>query len=102
MSNTANEHTSAQVPNTNAPTQNANASDKSSALRWARETATLVVTALVLATLLKMFLIQTFYIPTGSMLETLQIDDRVMVEKVSYLGGRTQARGCDCFPPPGA
>lgn len=44
----------------------------------------LLITAVVLAVLMKTFLVQTFYIPTGSMLETLQLQDRVMVEKVTY------------------
>lgn len=39
-------------------------------------------TALVLSLLIKTFLIRTFFIPSGSMLETLQIDDRIIVNKL--------------------
>jgi signal peptidase I len=44
----------------------------------------LLVVALVLAFLIKTFLVQAFYIPSGSMMDTLQINDRVLVEKVSF------------------
>ena len=36
-------------------------------------------TALVLSVLIKAFLIRSFFIPSGSMLETLQINDRIIV-----------------------
>lgn len=44
----------------------------------------LIVMALVLAFLIKTFLVQAFFIPSGSMIPTLQIGDRVLVEKVTY------------------
>ncbi|HSJ29356.1 MAG TPA: signal peptidase I [Acidimicrobiia bacterium] len=45
----------------------------------------LLLAALVVAVLIKTFLIQPFYIPSGSMIPTLLVDDRVLVSKVSYL-----------------
>ena len=39
-------------------------------------------TALVLSLLIKTFLIRSFFIPSGSMLETLQIDDRIIVNQL--------------------
>jgi signal peptidase I len=39
----------------------------------------IVGTALVLSVAIKAFLIRSFYIPSGSMLETLQINDRIIV-----------------------
>lgn len=47
----------------------------------------LLLAALVVAVLIKTFVIQPFYIPSGSMIPTLLVDDRVMVSKVSYLWG---------------
>ena len=44
----------------------------------------LVIVALLLAFLIKTFLVQAFYIPSGSMIPTLAIGDRVLVEKISY------------------
>ena len=52
-----------------------------------RETAVLVVLAILLAVLFKTFLVQAFYIPSGSMEPTLNVSDRVLVEKVSYRFG---------------
>jgi signal peptidase I len=53
-------------------------------LRWLGEMPGLIVLSLVLAILIKTFLIQAFYIPSGSMEDTLQINDRVLVSKVPY------------------
>lgn len=39
--------------------------------------------ALVLSLLIKTFLIRSFYIPSGSMLETLQINDRIIVNQLT-------------------
>ena len=39
----------------------------------------IVGTALVLSVLIKAFLIRSFYIPSGSMMDTLQINDRIIV-----------------------
>ena len=44
----------------------------------------LVVIAFVVALIIKTFLMQAFYIPSGSMETTLAIGDRVLVEKISY------------------
>ena len=44
----------------------------------------LVVLALVIALLIKTFLFQAFYIPSESMVPTLKIHDRVLVNKLSY------------------
>ena len=49
-----------------------------------RELPFLLVVALVLALLIKAFLVQAFYIPSGSMEQTLAIRDRVLVNKLVY------------------
>lgn len=43
----------------------------------------ILATALVLSLLIKTFLIRSFFIPSGSMLETLQIDDRIIVNQLT-------------------
>jgi signal peptidase I len=50
---------------------------------WLRESVTVMVCALVLSILIKTFLAQAFYIPSGSMQNTLAIGDRVMVNKLA-------------------
>ena len=44
----------------------------------------MVVVAVLVAVLLRAFVVQTFYIPSGSMEPTLQIGDRILVNKLSY------------------
>jgi signal peptidase I len=44
----------------------------------------MILTAIVLALLIKTFLIQAFYIPSESMLPTLDRGDRVIVSKIPY------------------
>ena len=50
-----------------------------------KELPVLVVVALVVSLLIKTFLVQFFYIPSGSMENTLQIKDRVAVNKIPFL-----------------
>jgi signal peptidase I len=52
--------------------------------RWLREGVIVVVIAVLVAVLLRTFVVQTFYIPSGSMEPTLQIGDRILVDKLSY------------------
>jgi signal peptidase I len=49
-----------------------------------RELPVLVAVALVLALLIKAFVVQAFYIPSGSMQNTLAINDRVLINKIVY------------------
>lgn len=70
-----------------------------------RELPVLVVVALGLALLIKAFLVQAFYIPSGSMENTLQVGDRVLVNKVVYhlrdieRGDVVVFNGLDSFTP---
>lgn len=52
-----------------------------------RELPVLVVVALVVAILIKTFLVQAFFIPSASMRDTLLEGDRVMVNKLAYRFG---------------
>lgn len=49
-----------------------------------RELPFLVIVAFLLALLIKHFMVQAFFIPSGSMEHTLDIGDRVLVNKVVY------------------
>ena len=51
---------------------------------WWRETIETVFWALVLALVLRTFVIQAFWIPSGSMIPTLEVGDRVLVLKFWY------------------
>jgi len=50
-----------------------------------RELPILVVVALAVSLVIKSFLVQFFYIPSGSMENTLQINDRVAVNKIPFI-----------------
>jgi signal peptidase I len=59
--------------------------DEDSLLSFLRELPVLLLVALLLAFLLRTFVVQVFYIPSSSMEPTLQVQDRMVVEKVTYL-----------------
>jgi signal peptidase I len=48
----------------------------------ARDVLLIVLIALLASALIKTFLVRSFYIPSGSMENTLQIDDRVLVDQL--------------------
>ena len=49
-----------------------------------RELPVLIVVAVLIAVAVRAFVLQTFWIPSGSMEHTLNIDDRVLVNKLEY------------------
>ena len=51
---------------------------------WWIEWVVVLVVALLLAAGVRTYVAQMFYIPSGSMLPTLQIGDRIVVDKLSY------------------
>ena len=60
---------------------------KRSLLKGIAELPLLVLFAFAIAILIKTFFVQAFFIPSESMLPTLRIGDRVLVEKLSYFFG---------------
>jgi len=70
-----------------------------------KELPFLLLVALGLALLIKAFLVQAFYIPSGSMENTLQVKDRVLVNKLVYRfrdihrGEIVVFNGLDSFTP---
>jgi signal peptidase I len=46
------------------------------------DTAVILVSALVISFVIKTFFLRSFYIPSGSMFETLQINDRIIVNEL--------------------
>jgi len=62
----------------------------------------LIIFALFLAFLIKTFLVQAFYIPSGSMQNTLAIGDRVLVNRAAvWLGSNPQRGEVVVFQDPG-
>jgi signal peptidase I len=71
-------------------------------LSFFRELPGLILVAFVLALLIKTFLVQAFYIPSASMVPTLQIGDRVLVNKLVYDFGEPQRFDVIVFEDPQA
>ncbi len=60
----------------------------------------LLLTALAIAVVIKTFLIQPFWIPSESMLPTIEVNDRVMVNKLAYNWGEPQRGDIVVFRDP--
>ncbi len=65
------------------------------------ELVVLFVVALGLSILIKTFLVQAFYVPSGSMENTLLVGDRILVNKVSGWTGSPQRGDVVVFSDPG-
>ncbi len=70
------------------------------ALRSLIEWTAVAVGALAVALLIKAFLMQAFFIPSGSMQDTLDINDRVLVYKLSYATGEVDRGDIVVFDRP--
>ncbi|GAA2457908.1 hypothetical protein GCM10010405_47620 [Streptomyces macrosporus] len=67
-----------------------------------KEIPILVGVALLIALVLKTFLVQAFVIPSGSMEQTIRIDDRVLVDKLTpWFGARPERGDVVVFKDPG-
>ena len=58
--------------------------DRPSTSRWVVELLGVVAVAILVAVLLRTFVVATYSIPSGSMEPTLQVGDRILVNKLSY------------------
>jgi len=67
-----------------------------------RENLQIVVIALVLAFLLRTFVVEPRYIPSDSMVPTLEVGDRLVIDKISYLLHPPQSGDIVVFYPPDA
>lgn len=79
------------------PTRTGMARSTRSAIEW----VAVIVGALVVALVVKTFLIQAFYIPSESMVPTLKVGDRVLVNKLSYRTGDIDRGDVVVFSRPG-
>ena len=94
------------------PGKSAPAAKKKKKKSFGRELLTIVVAAAVLTLLVKAFVVQVYRIPSASMENTLQVGDRVLVNKVVYhfrgigrgdivVFSGQDSWGPDASPPPG-
>ncbi len=66
-----------------------------------QESILLVVTAVVMAVIVKAFFLQAFYIPSASMEPTMLVDDKILVQKVSLWTGEPERGDVVVFDDPG-
>ena len=67
-----------------------------------KEIPLLITVALLIALVLKTFLVQAFVIPSGSMEQTIRIGDRVLVDKLTpWFGSKPQRGDVVVFKDPG-
>jgi len=74
---------------------------RSRRMHWFTEVLVIVVVALVVAALIRAFVAQVFYIPSGSMEDTLHTDDWIMVSKLSTTFGSVDRGEVVVFADPG-
>lgn len=74
--------------------------DQSGRKSLIREYAEAIIVAMLLAFAIRVFVVQAFKIPSGSMIPTLQIGDHILVSKLSYgLQWPTDCKMLWSFPP---
>ncbi|MCX6407593.1 MAG: signal peptidase I [Propionibacteriales bacterium] len=66
-----------------------------------QESILLVAIAMVMAVVVKAFFLQAFYIPSESMEPTMLVNDKILVQKVSYWTGDPQRGDIVVFDDPG-
>jgi signal peptidase I len=76
------------------------AEDVAAQRSFLRELPVLILIALAVAILIQTLFLQTFFIPSGSMENTLEVDDRVMVNKLSYRWGDIERGDIVVFDDP--
>lgn len=66
-----------------------------------RDVLVIILIAVVVSALVKTFLVRSFYIPSGSMEDTLQIDDRILVDELTPRWNGYQRGDIVVFQDPG-
>jgi signal peptidase I len=76
-------------------------SRRRSALALARDVVVIVLIAVLVSFLVKTFLVRSFYIPSGSMENTLLINDRILVDEITPRFGGYERGDVVVFRDPG-
>ena len=72
----------------------------SKALRFLIEILIIVVVAVALSVVIRIFLVETYEVPTGSMIPTIEIGDRILSEKITYYFNEPQKGDIITFVSP--
>lgn len=82
------------------PAADAEPPRRSSAVAILREAGIVIALSLLIATLVRIFLVQAFLIPSSSMQDTLQVGDRVLVSKLTTRFGDVERGDIVVFADP--
>lgn len=93
------------APSAPLPTRRSEAGRKNSAgrgwLTFLRDVVIIVLVAILVSFLVKTFVVRSFYIPSGSMMNTLMIDDRIFVDELTPRFGEYERGDVVVFRDPG-
>jgi signal peptidase I len=89
-----------ELPDPEAGPASRDHDDADPAWRFLREFGILTLAALVIAIVIKTFLVQAFFIPSGSMEPTLLPDDRILVNRLAYRFGDVERGDIIVFADP--
>ena len=92
---------SGQVPSDRATPESAVYRRRRSSLTFLRDVLLIVLVAVLVSFLVKTFLVRSFYIPSGSMEDTLLINDRILVDEVTPRFGDYERGDIVVFQDPG-
>ncbi|MDR1774885.1 MAG: signal peptidase I [Actinomycetes bacterium] len=82
-------------------TETVKAAPKQSFGRWLIETIILVAIAFALSLFIRYFLIEPYRVPSGSMLPTIQLQDRLLANKLVFkVGGKPKYKDIVVFDDP--
>lgn len=71
-----------------------------SAVRWLLETLLTIGAAVALALLLQAYVVKTYVVPTGSMVPTIQLEDRIISNRLAYRFGEPKTGDVVVFQNP--
>lgn len=84
-----------------APASDASVRRRRGWVVFARDVVVIVLIAILVSFLVKTFVVRSFYIPSGSMEDTLQINDRILVDEITPRFGGYDRGDIVVFQDPG-
>jgi signal peptidase I len=70
-------------PSSGAPADSASSRRRRGWLTFLRDVVVIILIAVLVSFLVKTFLVRSFYIPSGSMEDTLHVNDRILVDEIT-------------------